>query len=262
MIDAYSILEKIRAQKPLIHHLTNWVTIYDCAQVTRTIGALPVMAHAPEEVGQMARSSSALVLNIGTLTREFVDSMIVAGEAANSKRIPVVLDAVGVGATDMRTSEARMLMREIKVDIVKGNAGEIGALAGVETEVRGVESISVKGKPEDIAASFAKRTKSVVVITGKTDVVSDGKRTYKVHNGHELMGKVVGTGCMAASVIAAFAAVEKDYAKAAAAALACFGITGEIAAKDAKGPGTFKEAFFDVLYNLDEKQINEKIKIE
>jgi hydroxyethylthiazole kinase len=261
MLDAYSILKKVRESKPLIHHLTNWVTIYDCANVTRTIGALPVMAHAPEEVAQMTGIASALVLNIGTLTKDFVDAMIIAGKAANKKGIPIVLDAVGAGATDLRTSESKRLLKELRIDIIKGNAGEISTLAGVEAEVRGVESVR-SGDPVKVAESLAKTSGSVVVITGKTDIVSDGRTTYKVHNGHELMGKVVGTGCMAASVIASFAAVEKDHAKAAAAALACFGIAGEIAAKGAKGPGTFKEAFFDALYGLDEKQVKEMIKVE
>lgn len=261
MIDAYSILKSVREKKPLIHHLTNWVTIYDCANVTRTIGALPVMAHAPEEVAQMAGIASALVLNIGTLTKDFVNSMIIAGKAANKKGIPIVLDAVGAGATGLRTSECKRLLKELRIDIIKGNAGEISTLAGVEAEVRGVESVKA-GEPVKVAESLARTAGAVVVITGKTDIVSDGKGTYKIHNGHELMGKVVGTGCMAASVIASFAAVEEDYAKAAAGALACFGIAGEIASKEAKGPGTFKEKFFDALYNLDEKQVKEKIRVD
>jgi len=262
MIDAYSVLENVRDKKPLVHHLTNWVTIYDCASVTRTVGALPVMAHAPEEVAQMAGISSALVLNIGTLTKDFIDAMIIAGRAANKKGIPIVLDAVGAGATDLRTEESRKLLRELGINIVKGNAGEVGVLAGVEAEVKGVESISVGGEPKEIAASLAKAAGATVVITGKEDIISDSEKNYIVKNGHELMGKVVGTGCMAASVIGSFAAVEKDRAKAAASALACFGIAGEIAAKDAKGPGTFKEAFFDALYNLSEEDVKSRLNVD
>jgi len=261
MIDAYSVLETVREKKPLVHHMTNWVTIYDCANVTRTVGALPVMAHAPEEVAQMTGIASALVLNIGTLTKDFIDAMIIAGKVANQKGIPIVLDAVGAGATDLRTEEAKRLLKELKINIIKGNAGEIAVLAGVEAEVKGVESISVSGDPIEIAASLAKAAKATIVITGKVDIVSDGEKTYKINNGHELMGKVVGTGCMAASVIGSFAAVEKDHTKAAAAALACFGIAGEIASKDAKGPGTFKEAFFDALYNLSAEDLS-NVRIE
>lgn len=261
MTDAYSILEKIKETKPLIHHMTNWVTIYDCANVTRTIGALPVMAHAPEEVDEMVGLASSLVLNIGTLTSEFIESMIIAGKAANRKGIPVVLDAVGAGATKFRTYESKRLLEEIKIDVIKGNAGEIGVLAGVDAEVKGVESISVGGEPKDIAKSLAKSTGATVVITGKTDYISDGQNTYEIKNGHDLMGEIVGTGCMATSVIASFCAVESNYAKASSAALSCFGIAGELAADKSCGTGSFKEEFFDSLYGIKEEQVKTRSKI-
>lgn len=260
--EIYFLLEKIRSSKPLVHHITNWVTIYDCANVTRTIGALPVMAHAKEEARDMTSASQALVLNIGTLTPSLVRSMILAGRRANEMRIPVVLDAVGAGATRLRTEKAKEILENIRVDIIKGNAGEIATLAGARAEVKGVESVGAEGDKRGIAKSLAKRYGATVVITGKDDVVSDGKRVYVVSNGHGMMGSVVGTGCMAASIIAAFAAVEKDYAKAAAYALACFGIAGELAAKGAKGPGSFKERLYDELYNLDERKIGKMQKIK
>jgi len=264
MNEIYGLLSRIKESKPLVHHITNWVTIYDCANVTRCIGALPVMAHASEEVEEMAGGAQALVLNIGTLTPSLVRSMISAAEKANEKKIPVVLDAVGVGATKLRTEKAKEILDKVKVDILKGNAGEIGTLAGIRAEVKGVESMNVEGEKKEIAKAAAKRYKTTVVITGKDDVISDGKEVYVVTNGHYMMGSVVGTGCMAASVIGAFAAVEKDYAKAAAYALVCFGIAGELAAKEAKGPGTFKERFYDELYNLNEKTIGnmQKLRLE
>ena len=168
-------MEEVREKKPLVHHLTNWVTIYDCANITRTVGALPVMAHAPEEVAQMTGIASALVLNIGTLTKDFIDAMIIAGKAANEKGIPIVLDAVGAGATDLRTEESKRLLEELDINILKGNAGEIGVLAGVEAEVKGVESISVGGDPKEIAASLAKAANATVVITGKDDIAGPGR---------------------------------------------------------------------------------------
>ncbi len=259
--DAHKILTEIKTKKPLIHHITNWVTIYDCANITRAFGALPVMAHAIEEVEEMTGIASALVLNIGTLTPEVVDSMIVAGKAANKKGIPVVLDAVGVGATKLRTDSALRIINEVHVDVIKGNSAEVGVLAGAEAEVRGVEAMSLRGNPVEIAKSLAKKTKSVVAMTGKKDIITDGKKTYLCDNGDAMMGSIVGTGCMAASVIGAFCAVEKDYAKAAASALACFGIAGELAAKKAKGPGTFKEQFYDEAYSLDEKKITSMTKV-
>ena len=256
------IFEKVRKEKPLVHHITNWVTIYDCANMTRAFGALPVMAHAKEEAADMASIASSLVLNIGTLTPELIDAMVLAGKSANKKGIPVVLDAVGVGATKLRDEKALELLNKIKIDIIKGNASEIAKLAGENVITRGVESTKVQGSLVDIAKKLAQKYKSTVVITGKQDIVTDGSKTYLINNGHEMMGCIVGTGCMAASIIGAFAGVEKDYAKAAAYALACYGIAGELAASKSKGPGTFKENFYDEAYNLNAEKIERMARVE
>ena len=262
MHDTYTILDQIKEKKPLIHHITNWVTIYDCANVVRAFGALPVMAHAKEEVEDMVKIASCIVLNIGTLTPGLIASMLLAGKQANKLNIPVVLDVVGAGATPLRTAETKKLMQDLKIEVIKGNAAEIATIAGVEAEVKGVESMGVKGDPVEIAKNLSSMTGSTVVITGKQDIVAAGNNVYLVNNGHEMMGSVVGTGCMAASVIGSFVAVEKDSAKAAASALACFGIAGELAAVNAKGPGTFKENFYDEIFNLNEKKIMENIRVE
>lgn len=264
MNEIYSTLDKIKTTKPLVHHITNWVTIYDCANITRCVGALPVMAHAIEESGDMTGIAQSLVLNIGTLTPSLISSMISAGKKANKMGIPVVLDAVGVGATKLRTVKAKEILREVKVSILKGNAGEIGILAGRKAEVKGVESMGFEGETKEIAEFLARKHRLTVVITGKEDVVSDGEKFYFVSNGHEMMGSIVGTGCMLASVIGAFAAVEKDFAKASAFALVCFGIAGELAAEKARGPGTYKGNFYDELYNLNGEKIDrmKKLKVE
>lgn len=262
MQELYKIYKKIAEKKPLVHHITNWVTIYDCANIVRAIGALPVMAHAKEESAEMAGIASALVLNIGTLTPPLVESMILAGKKANEKGIPIVLDCVGVGATELRTRKASEILEEMDVGIIKGNPAEIGTIAGAKAETKGVESISVEGNLVELAEKLAEGKKGTVVITGKEDIVSNGKETFIVKNGHDMMGKIVGTGCMAASVIGAFAAVEKDYPKASASALCIFGIAGELASRESKGPGTYKEKFYDAIFNLDEKTINEMQKIE
>lgn len=256
-MEVYELLERIRENKPLIHHITNWVTIYDCANITRATGALPVMAHAIEESADMVSIASALVLNIGTLTPQLIESMISAGKRANEKGIPIVLDAVGAGATKLRTESTHRILNELKVDIIKGNSGEIANIAGAEAEVKGVESMRVEGDPIDIVKVFASQKVSKVVITGKQDIISNGKDTYLVNNGHEMMGRIVGTGCMATSVIGCFAAIEKDYVFAATSALVCFGIAGELAAKsdNSKGPGTYKEVFYDELFNLNKEKI-------
>lgn len=262
MEEIAEILNKVKEKKPLIHHITNWVTIYDCANIVRAIGALPVMAHAKEEVEQMTSLSSALVLNIGTLTTPLVESMIMAGKKANEKQIPVVLDAVGVGATDMRTNKVKELLEKIKVDIIKGNSSEIGTLAGVKAKTKGVEAVSVEANLIELAKKLANEKNATIVITGKEDIVANKDTVYTVRNGHDMMSKIVGTGCMAASVIGAFAAVENDYAKASASALVCFGIAGELASRRATGPGTYKEFFYDEIFNLDESTIEDMEKID
>ena len=255
MPEVYELLDRIKDKKPLIHHITNWVTIYDCANITRAVGALPVMAHAIEESADMTSIASALVLNIGTLTPELIESMIAAAKKANQIEIPVLLDAVGVGATALRTGSANRIICEAKVDIIKGNSAEIGVLAGASAIVKGVEAMGVEGNLVDIAVRYSQEKNATVVMTGVQDIISNGKDTYLVNNGHKMMGAIVGTGCMASSVIGSFAAVEKDYAFAATAALVCFGIAGELAAKYSKGPGTYKEAFYDEIYTLDREKI-------
>ncbi|WP_370576030.1 hydroxyethylthiazole kinase, partial [Methanomethylovorans sp.] len=212
-------LKTLRDTRPLIHHITNWVTIYDCANITRAFGALPVMAHAPEECADMTGISSALVLNIGTLTTGLIDCMIISATAANRKGIPVVLDAVGVGATKFRDDMAAKILNSVRVDIIKGNYSEVAKLAGEHAQTKGVEATSIAADPRQVARKLAGSRSCTVVMTGKEDIISDGKRTFVVRNGHEQMGSIVGTGCMAASIIASFAAVNSDHCDAAKDAL-------------------------------------------
>ena len=244
------IFADVRRKHPLVHHITNYVTVNDCANITISAGASPVMADAPEEVCEMAGVAGALVLNIGTLNKEQVESMILAGGMANDRQIPVVLDPVGAGATRFRTRTALRLMDELKISIIKGNAGEIGVLAGEEASVRGVESCGMIGNPVTIARKFARTSAITVVVSGVTDIVTDGKRVLLVGNGHPLMGRISGTGCMAASIIASFAAVSDDGVVASAAALAAFGVAGEKAAVYSQGPYSFRTALFDELAAL------------
>ncbi|HTX43833.1 MAG TPA: hydroxyethylthiazole kinase [Methanocella sp.] len=244
------MLSEVRAKRPLVHHITNYVTVNDCANVTICIGASPVMAHAKGEVAEMAAMAGALVLNIGTLDEAQVGSMLLAGARANSLGIPVILDPVGAGATGLRTESARRLLRDLDIAVLKGNAAEIATLAGAEGSIKGVDSYGIKGEPLDIARALAKKMNRVVAISGATDIVTDGKRTMLVDNGHPLMGRVSGTGCMAASMAGAFAAVAKDHVAASAAAFAAFGLAGEKAARHCEGPASFKVALLDEVYNL------------
>ncbi|MCK9580198.1 MAG: hydroxyethylthiazole kinase [Methanoregula sp.] len=240
----------VREKRPLVHHITNYVTVNDCANITICAGGAPVMADAPEEVAEMTGFAGALVLNIGTLNAAQVESMILAGGMANDRQIPIILDPVGAGATRFRTETVQRLLDELKISVLKGNEGEIGVLAGAGGKVRGVDSHGLAGDVVSIAKDYAKSGRFVVAVSGATDIVTDGKRAFLVENGHPLMGSISGTGCMAASVTGAFCAVSDDMVKASAAALAAFGIAGQLAAVSAKGPFTFKIALFDELAGL------------
>jgi hydroxyethylthiazole kinase len=260
-LKAFTLLERVRAQSPVIHHLTNWVTIYDCAQVVKVLGASPVMAHAQEEVAEMVRLASALVLNIGTLTVQLVEAMKIAARAANARGIPVVLDVCGAGATSFRDRTCFELLDEAGIDLIKGNASEVARISGVQVRTKGVDAAPVEMDLEEVALSLALRRKCTVVITGPEDLVVDGNRRFVVKNGHPLMSRVVGTGCMAASVIGTFAAVEPDLAVAAAAGLICFNVAGELAAELSLGPGSFKEKLFDCLDALDEPTLADRRRV-
>jgi hydroxyethylthiazole kinase len=249
------LLERVRRLKPVIHHLTNWVTIYDCANVVKTLGASPVMAHAPEEVAEMAGIAGALVLNIGTLTVDFVESMKLAGKSANAKGIPVILDCCGAGATSLRDRACAELLDRLRVDVIKGNASEIARVSGEKVSTKGVDSTEISHDLASLARRLARKRKCTVVITGKEDFIAGGDAFYIVKNGDPMMGRIVGTGCMAASVIGTFCAVEKDHALAACCGLVCFEVAAELAARSAKGTGSFKEKLFDHLYTLDAKTV-------
>jgi hydroxyethylthiazole kinase len=244
------ILGRVRVKRPLVHHITNYVTVNDCANITLCAGGAPVMADAQEEVAEMAAISGALVLNIGTLNPSLIESMLIAGAAANTHNIPVILDPVGAGATRYRTESAHRLLDELDISIVKGNAGEVGVITGAQGVVRGVDSGGVTGDPVEIARDYAKAEGLTVVISGETDIVTDGSRTLLVENGDPMMGLICGTGCMATSVVGTFAAVCDDPVMASAGALAAFGIAGERAAERCGRPGAFRVALFDELAAL------------
>lgn len=254
-------LARIRREKPLIHHITNLVVMNDTANVTLHVGALPVMAHAVEEVAEMVGMAGALVLNPGTLTPAWVESMLVAGRRANERNIPIVLDPVGAGATALRTQVSQRLLDELHIAVVRGNSGEIGALSGAGGIVKGVESVAEVRDPVAVAQGLAQKRRTVIAITGKRDVLSDGRRVLGVDNGHSWLTTITGTGCMATTMIAAFATVEQDYLLAAAGGLACFGLAAELAATKAHGPASFKLAFFDQIYNLTSEQLAEGARI-
>ncbi len=245
---AEEALRKISEEKPLVHHLTNYVTVNLVANTTLLTGALPVMAHSSEEVEEMVDLASALAVNIGTLDAPFVEAVLLAGKRANERGIPVVLDPVGAGATSFRTRTAERLLSELDIAAICGNAGEIATLAGLAAEVRGVESLA--GDAREATAKAASAWGITVAATGETDYVSDGERTLAVSNGHPLMGRVVGSGCASTAVVGCFAAVGEAGAETVAHALAYFGRAGEVAAGGAKEGGTYEPQLLDALAEL------------
>jgi hydroxyethylthiazole kinase len=256
-------LRALRERKPLVHQITNYVVMNETANATLALGALPVMAHAKEEVEEMASVAGALVLNIGTLSQPWIEAMLLAGKAANHAGAPVVLDPVGAGATRLRTDTAKRILSEVKIAVVRGNAAEVATLAGREAEIRGVESIGASDSGGELARAAAAELGCVAAVTGPVDHVSDGERVVAVANGHELLGTVSGTGCMATSITGCFLAVASDRPlEAAAEALVAFGVAGEDAARDAKGPGTFHAGLYDALYNLDPDTIDSRAKVD
>ncbi len=261
--DIWCGLEDIRKGRPLVHHITNYVVMNETANITLALGALPVMAHAHEEVEEMVAMAGALVINIGTLDPYWVESMMLAGRKANALNIPIVLDPVGVGATKYRTETVQNMLSELKIAIVRGNEAEVAILAGEDAVVKGVESDGTKANVVTVSKKLASKLECVVAVTGPEDIVSDGTNVGIVRNGDAMMGCITGTGCMSTTIAAGFASVEKDYFKAAIGSLVCFGLAGQGAAsKSSNRPGSFHTFIYDELAQLDQKDIIKEAKVE
>ncbi len=244
-------LRKVAENRPLIHHVTNYVVMNDTANITLCLGALPVMAHAREEVEEMAALAQAVVLNMGTPSPDWEESLILAGKTATKLGKPTVLDPVGAGATRYRTRLARLILEEVRPTVIRANAGEMSCLLGLEGEVRGVESLAAPEETSRLARQAAGQLGCVAAVTGEVDAVSDGKRTYLVSNGHPMLARITGTGCMATTVVAVLLAGGGPVLETTAGALALFGLAGEEAARMAgERPGTFRLELFDSLHRL------------
>lgn len=254
-------LDLVRQQRPLVHNITNHVVMNVTANALLAAGAMPVMAHAKEEAAEMAAMAGALVLNIGTLSPFWVDAMLLAGRRANELGVPVILDPVGSGATTYRTETAKRILRETRVAVLRGNASEIISLMSSDAATKGVESVHGVDEATGTAVRLAKDLKNTVVITGEIDLVTDGDRVCRVENGHQLMSRITGAGCTATALIGAFHAVDRDPVEASASALAFFGLAGESAAQDSRGPGSFQAALLDSLYCLTSSELESGAKI-
>jgi hydroxyethylthiazole kinase len=260
------LLCEVRKKNPLIHNITNYVTVNDCANAVLAIGASPIMADDAAEVEEIVSISSALVINIGTLNQRTIASMIMAGKKANEFNIPVVLDPVGAGASTLRNKTVQEILSQVKIDVIRGNLSEISFLAGFKASTKGADTAKVdeKNNTVDIAKIVSNRYSCVVGITGKVDIISDGIRVAKIANGDKFLSKVTGTGCMTSALVGSFCGVTKDYYTATVAGIATMGISGEIAFEKAgeMGTGSFHINIIDALSNMNSAFFLERGKID
>jgi hydroxyethylthiazole kinase len=255
-------LRKVRDARPLVLNITNYVVMNTTANALLAVGASPVMAHAIEEVEELVDISQALVINIGTLSAPWVSAMLRAGKRAAARNVPVVLDPVGCGATRYRTLTAQMLIREIHPAVVRGNASEIRSLIRSDQGGKGVDSLH---RPEDIlddARALSASAGCVVSVSGAVDVVVQGNRVARIANGHPMMTKVTGMGCTASAITGAFVGVCDDPFESSAHAMVVMGVAGELSAERASGPGSLQVGFIDALFNLQEGQLLERVKMD
>jgi hydroxyethylthiazole kinase len=251
----WDALQKLRANRPLVHNITNYVVMNNTANALLAIGAAPAMVHASEEVEEFVLIAHALVINIGTLSPSWVTSMRVAVRQARALGKPWVLDPVGAGATSLRTAKAMQLLG-LKPTVLRGNASEILALSQANRATRGVDSTDSSISALESGTTLARTFGTVVTISGAIDYVTDGDRMLQIENGHEMMTRVTGMGCTATALIGAFLAVQTDPLLAAAYAMAVLGVAGELAAARAAGPGSLQMHLLDVLYTLDEQSLS------
>lgn len=247
----------IREKAPLVHNITNFVVMNNTANALLAVGASPVMAHAAEEVEDMVRLAGALVVNVGTLSPEWVRGMERAMHTAGEAGVPIVYDPVGAGATPYRNLVNENLLRVARPTIVRGNGSEIQAVAagfglGATARTKGVDSTAASDAALAAASALSEYLRTVVVISGPTDYIVNGNTVRENNHGTPMMTRVTGMGCTATALCGAFAAVNGDAAEAALNAMRLMGLCGERAAAEAKGPGSFQVAFLDALYGADE----------
>ena len=265
------VLTAVRQKKPLVQCITNFVTVNDCANILLAAGGSPTMASHPLEVAEAVRQVQALVCNLGAI--EGVDAMILAGKEANRLGIPVVLDPVGAGGTQLRRDTVKQLLDAVHFSVIRGNASEIRYLAGQQTSGSGVDVSDLDEITEEnldaavsMAADLSRKLGTVIAISGKIDVISNGSESCILRNGCATMARITGSGCMLTSLIGAFCGAWDDAFPAACAAMAVMGISGELA--DAKrlrngtGNATFRNDLIDAVFNLTEEQLMEGVHYE
>ncbi len=259
------LLHKVREQNPLVHNITNIVVANDSANGLLAIGASPFMSNTPAEMAEVAKLADVVVLNMGTLDDQQLNAMKIAGKTCNEFGKPVVLDPVGAGATTYRKKAAETLLHAIQFDLIKGNAGEIAALAGAVWQAKGVDAGDGEADLSEIAKTCARKYHAIVAVSGKVDVITDGHSVIKIENGTEYFTKMTGAGCLLSCICGAFLAVaeKNDYLAAAATAVTMYGLAGEITAE--KLPlclnGSFRTGLLDELSVITAENILEGGKI-
>lgn len=260
------LLEAMRAQRPLVQNITNFVSMDVAANALLAVGASPAMVHAPEETPEFVAFSGALVVNIGTLSAPWVEAMHVAASSAHTLGKPWALDPVGAGATTFRNHVVEHLLA-LQPRLIRGNASEIMAVAkiagvgGEGARPKGVDSANATSEAEAVAVALAAKLGCVVAATGAVDFITDGARSLRLANGSPLMERVTALGCALTGVCGAFLAVEGDAFAATAAAIAVYGVAGELAAERCKGPGSFRVAFLDRLACVSEEDLAARLKV-
>lgn len=267
------MLENVRKNCPLIHNITNYVTVNDCANVVLACGASPIMADDKEEVAEITTICAGLNLNIGTLNSRTIEAMLIAGKRANELNHPVVLDPVGAGASKLRTETALKLLKEVRVSVIRGNISEIKTLALGSATTKGVDAdVADKVTEENLdemlafAKAFAKKTGAIIAITGAIDIVADGEKAYCIRNGHPMMSSVTGTGCQLSAMTTAFiTANPTQMLEATAAAVCMMGYAGEIAYHrlgEMDGNATYRNYVIDAIYHMTPDSLEKGAKYE
>ena len=261
-LEVWADVQAIRENAPLVHNITNYVVMNITANALLALGASPVMAHAAEEVRDMTHIAGALVVNMGTLSHDWVESMKLAMEHALAIETPVVFDPVGSGATPYRTETAHALLDTGAVSLIRGNASEIMSLVDDDVVTKGVDSSADSDSAFEAARKLATKYDCAVCISGETDYIVTKVWHAKIYNGNPMLPKVTGLGCVATALCGAFLAVNLSPSHAAAHAMAVMGVAGEMAVEKADGPGTLQLHFLDALYNLTVEDLEERLRME
>jgi hydroxyethylthiazole kinase len=267
------MLENVRATRPLVHNITNYVTVNDCANILLACGGSPIMADDANEVEEITAVCGGLNINIGTLNSRTIEAMLIAGRKANELGHPVVLDPVGAGASKLRTETALRIVREVKLAVIRGNISEIKTLAAGSGTTKGVDADTADAVTEETlerAVAFAKATAkslgTVIAITGAIDIVTDGEKAYCIRNGHPMMSTITGTGCQLSALTAAYVTANPEHPLEAAAAAVCsMGLAGEIAFRrltEEDGNSTYRNYIIDAIFRMTPEQLEAGAKYE